>query len=221
MAARQSHSEQRQQLAAALHALGDSGLSPGSTGNASVRVDGGLLISPTGLACAAISPDQLVFIDSHGNCPNGQLRPSSEWHFHYNIYQSRADVGAVVHCHSRYATALACTRRGIPPYHYMVAAAGGSDIRCADYATFGTLQLADAVDAALQNRRACLLANHGQIALGDTPQQALDLAIQVEELAAGYCQTLTLGGPTPLSDAEMQEVLDKFSSYGKQNPDTP
>ncbi len=209
--------DERAQLADTLQQLGASGLSPGRSGNASIRVDGGLLISATGLAAADCRPDSLVFIADDGSIPDGQLRPSSEWHLHYGVYRSRPDAGAIVHCHSRYATALACKRLAIPAYHYMVAVAGGDDIRCADYATFGTLALSDATEAAMFERRACLLANHGQVALGETPQRALQLAQDVEELAAGYYHCLAIGGPVLLSAEEMAEVSEQFKGYGQQH----
>ena len=208
--------EARERLCETLHEMAAAKLSPGSTGNASVRVDGGMLISPTGAACASIKPADLVFIDQRGHTETGALRPSSEWHMHSAIYQARPEAGAIVHCHSRSATTLACLGKTIPAYHYMIAVAGGDSIELADYATFGTDQLASTVIKALNKRKACLMANHGQIAFASSPEQALALAIQVEDLAAGYCQCLTLGEPRLLSTDEMNEVLAKFSNYGQQ-----
>lgn len=208
--------EARERLCETLHEMAAAKLSPGSTGNASVRVDDGMLISPTGATCTSIKPGDLVFIDQRGHAEAGALRPSSEWHMHSAIYQARSEAGAIVHCHSRYATTLACLGKTIPAYHYMIAVAGGDSIELADYATFGTDQLADAVVQALNERKACLMANHGQIVFGSDPEQALALAIQVEDLAAGYCQCLTLGEPHLLSTEDMDEVLAKFSSYGQQ-----
>ncbi len=216
MAGAARFTEARERLCETLHEMAEAKLSPGSTGNASIRVDGGMLISPTGAACASIKPDDLVFIDQLGHAEAGALRPSSEWHMHSAIYQARAEAGAIVHCHSRYATTLACLGKTIPAYHYMIAVAGGDSIELADYATFGTDQLARAVVKALNKRKACLMANHGQIAFASSPEQALALAIQVEDLAAGYAQCLALGEPRLLSEEEMSEVLAKFSSYGQQ-----
>ncbi|MBB3046960.1 L-fuculose-phosphate aldolase [Litorivivens lipolytica] len=213
---KQRFSAARRELCETLHALADARLSPGSTGNASVRVDGGLLISPTGAVCSQIQPADVVFIDSEGAPEAGALKPSSEWHMHFALYCERPEIGGIVHCHSRYATTLACLRKSIPAYHYMIAMAGGDSIRLADYATFGTEALAEAVVNALKDRKACLMANHGQIALGATSEQALALAIQVEDLAAGYYQCLTLGEPSLLTREEMAEVLEKFSGYGQQ-----
>lgn len=207
----------RKALCKTLHNLGEARLSPGSTGNASVRVDGGMLISPTGLVCANATTDTLVFVNDEGVAAPGQLKPSSEWHMHLAIYRHFPQAGAIVHCHSRYATTLAALRKAIPPYHYMIATAGGDSIRCAHYATFGGEALAQHVVDALQDRRACLMANHGQIAFAATAEQALDLAVQVEDLAAGYYQCLAVGEPTLLSEQEMAEVMAKFAGYGQQH----
>jgi L-fuculose-phosphate aldolase len=148
----------------------------------------------------------------------GSRLPSSEWRFHRDIYAARAEVGAIVHVHSPFATTLACLGRDIPAFHYMIAVAGGKDIRCAPYATFGTQTLSDHALRALVGRKACLLANHGMIAIGATPTDALALAVEVEALAEQYWRALQIGEPNILSDAEMIVVLDKFRSYGQPNP---
>lgn len=210
-------SADRQALSKALHALGRSALSPGNTGNASVRVGGGMLISPTGSACAEVAPQDLVFIADNASLEKGQLKPSSEWHMHLAIYQHFAAAKAIVHCHSRYATTLASLHKPIPAYHYMIAIAGGDSIRCAEYATFGTQALADNVVLALADRKACLMANHGQIAFGGSAEEALALAIQVEDLAAGYYQCLSVGEPFILSADNMRDVQQKFTTYGQQD----
>jgi L-fuculose-phosphate aldolase len=160
----------------------------------------------------------MVFVDMEGHaaCP---LKPSSEWRIHRDIYRARSEVKAVVHAHSPHAVSLACLRRDIPPFHYMVAAAGGKDIRCAAYATFGTQALSDAVLDALRDRRACLMANHGLVAVGDSLQAALNLALEVEELCAQYWRATLMGSPVILSDAEMDEVLERFKHYGQQSAD--
>jgi L-fuculose-phosphate aldolase len=147
----------------------------------------------------------------------GRRRPSSEWRFHRDIMAARADVGAIVHAHSRYATALACTGRDIPAFHYMVAVAGGVDIRCAPYHTFGSQELSDAALEALRDRKACLLAHHGVIALGSTLAAALKLAGEVESLAAQYCTALALGDVGRLGEEEMRRVVEKFRTYGSQD----
>ncbi len=157
----------------------------------------------------------LVFVDGAGAwAPEGNA-PSSEWHFHKAIYEARPDIGAVVHCHSRFATALACAHMPIPAFHYMVAKAGGAGIPLAPYATYGTPELADYAAAALASRNACLLANHGQIAIGETLGDAVELAEEVEVLAAQYVTARSLGEPVLLSEDEMARVLEKFKTYGK------
>ncbi|MEW5770602.1 MAG: class II aldolase/adducin family protein [Pseudomonadota bacterium] len=141
-------------------------------------------------------------------------RPSSEWRFHRDIYAAFPQARAVVHAHSPFAVALACLRRDLPPFHYMVAMAGGSDIRCAAYATFGTQALSDAVVTALQDRRACLMANHGLVAWGASLDAALALAVEVEALCGQYLRACQVGEPVLLSAAEMAEVLERFKDYG-------
>lgn len=211
-----------QSLRAALvetaRAMADSGLSPGKSGNVSARgASGGMLITPTGVPYADLCPEDIVRVDAGGQVAPGALRPSSEWQFHLAIYAARPEIGAVVHCHSRHATALACARREIPAFHYMVAVAGGDCIRCAPYATFGTEALGTHAVAALRARQACLLANHGQIALGPTPEKALAMAAEVETLAAQYCTALTIGEPVLLDADEMARVIAKFRHYGQQH----
>jgi L-fuculose-phosphate aldolase len=168
----------------------------------------------------ALQPEDIPLMDLDGRW-FGRCRPSSEWRFHRDVFKSRDDVAAIVHTHSPQATALACTGRGIPAFHYMVAVAGGTDIRCAPYHTFGTQELSDAVRIALTDRKACLLANHGVIATGADLTQALALAGEVENLAGQYCAALTLGEIRILDDAQMRLVLEKFRTYGQQNATEP
>jgi|SRR5271170_729740 len=213
--------EPRKALAAACRELTRLGLTHGTSGNISLRRDDRrFLISPTGVAYDALRPEDVPLMDLDGRW-FGRLRPSSEWRFHRDIYLSRTDVGAIVHTHSRNATSLACTGRGIPAFHYMVAVAGGCDIRCAPYHTFGTQELSDAAIAALDGRRACLLANHGVIAVGPSLPAALLLAGEVENLAAQYCAALALGDVRILDDTEMRRVIEKFRSYGRQESADP
>jgi L-fuculose-phosphate aldolase len=146
----------------------------------------------------------------------GRRKPSSEWRFHRDLYAARPDVGAILHAHSPFATSLACLRRDIPPFHYMIARFGGDSLRCAGYATFGTQALSDAVLLAIANRRACLLANHGMLVLGDDLAQALDLGIELEALCEQYWRACQLGPPVLLGAAEMATVLEKFAGYGQQ-----
>lgn len=211
----------RTDLLNATRQMTDSGLSPGTSGNLSVRSEDGFLITPTGLAYDQLTPADMAFVDMNGNPRPGERTPSSEWHFHLAIYQARPDINAVVHTHSRHCTALACTeigkQKGLPAFHYMVAVAGGDQISCAPYATFGTPELAENVIQALDGRRACLLAHHGMIACGATPAGALDLAQEVEELAATYISALGIGGVDILGGEEMIRVIEKFKTYGQQN----
>jgi len=190
------------------------GLNQGTAGNLSVRVPGGLLITPSGLPCDETRPGDIVALDDDGT-PRGRLAPSSEWHFHLGIMKARPEINAVLHAHSMFATTLACLRRGIPAFHYMIAGAGGADIRCAPYATFGTEALSRHVLTALKGRKACLLANHGLVVAGTSLKDALRLAVEVETLAAMYWRALQMGKPALLSKAEMARVLKKFESYGK------
>lgn len=193
------------------------GLSIGTSGNISVRFRDaafdGLLITPSGVDYTALQPEQIARMGLDGAW-TGPLKPSSEWRFHRDIYVARPDAGAVVHAHPMHATALATQRRSIPSFHYMVAAAGGHDIRCAPYATYGTEELSQHALAALQDRSACLLGNHGLIALGVDLPHAFNLAVEVETLAQQYLLALSTGGPVLLDGAEMDRVLEKFKSYG-------
>lgn len=197
-------------------AMSRDGLSPGRSGNVSARVPGGMLITPTGLAYDLLCEDDVVFVAETGETLPGSLKPSSEWHFHQAIYAAKPDAGAIVHCHSMDATALACAGKPIPAFHYMVAVAGGADIRLAPYATFGTPELAAAVVAALDRRKAALLAHHGQVACGQDLGSALDLAREVEVLAGQYLRTLQIGGGPILDAEEMVRVQEKFRGYGQQ-----
>ena len=197
------------------------GLTHGTSGNISVRRNSRqLFISPTGVPYDTLQPDDIAQVDLDGRW-FGRRRPSSEWRIHRDIYQTRDEVGAIVHTHSTRATALACTGRGIPAFHYMVAVAGGPNIRCAPYHTFGSQALSKAALAALDGRTACLLANHGVIACGKDLAAALALAGEVENLAAQYCTALAIGGVRILDDLEMQRVIEQFRSYGKQDATDP
>jgi ribulose-5-phosphate 4-epimerase/fuculose-1-phosphate aldolase len=177
-----------------------------------------MLITPTGMAYDIIRPRDIVFIDSKGAVPGKRTRkPSSEWRFHLSAYRARPDIGAVVHTHSLHATVLACAHKSIPAFHYMVAVAGGNDIPLVPYDTFGTQELADHVAKGLAGRNACLMANHGQIAVGADLGAALELAHEIEALAEQYAKLLVLGGePHILPDAEMALVLERFKSYGQR-----
>ena len=190
-----------------------SGINQGTSGNLSARLDDGFLVTPTSLPYDKMRPDDLVRMAFDGSVV-GSRRPSSEWRFHRDILRHRPDVSVVLHCHSVCATSLAVQHRAIPAFHYMVAVAGGASIRCAPYATFGTQLLSDLALAALVGRRACLLGQHGQIALGDSLSGALSLAIEVETLARIYLQALVLGEPPVLDDAEMARVIERMARMG-------
>lgn len=196
-------------------AMSRSRLSPGRTGNVSARFEDGLLITPSGIAYDDLKPADIVFVRDDGHVPGRQKKPSSEWRFHQTIYAARSDQHAIVHTHSMHATVLACAGRAIPAFHYMVAVAGGNDIPLVPYATFGTQKLADDAAAALTSRNACLLANHGAIAIGTGLEHAFELAWDVEILAEQYFKVLAIGQPNYLLRSEMAEVLEKFSSYGQ------
>ena len=196
--------------------MSSSGLSPGRSGNVSMRVDGGMLITPTGMAYGELRPSDIVEVRSDGRVTPGQRVASSEWRVHLAIYKARVDVAAIVHTHSLNATALSCLHRGIPAFHYMVAEAGGDKIACAPYATYGTEELSRFAVKALGPRQACLLANHGAIAVGDSLRKAYELAGEVEVLASQYARALQIGRPKLLSAREMARVIEKFKTYGKQ-----
>ncbi|MEH6590642.1 MAG: class II aldolase/adducin family protein [Halioglobus sp.] len=212
-------SQVRSHLVASYKRLINSGLGTGSSGNLSVRVDGGMLITPTGVVAEKLLPEQLVHVGLDGHVPEGQLLPSSEWHMHAGAYLDRPEINAVVHCHSRHATMLACAHKPIPAIHYMIAITGSDEIPVAPYATFGTDALATAAVEGLRGRLATLLANHGQIAIGEDLDQAMNVAIEVEELAAIYWGTLAIGGGYTLDSNQMDEVLRAFTTYGQQRED--
>lgn len=189
------------------------GINQGTSGNVSARYAHGMLISPSGLAYEEMDPADIVFVASDGTV-DGTRAPSSEWRFHRDILAADESVGAVVHTHATYCTVLAIRRMEIPPLHYMIAAAGGANIRCAEYATFGTEALSRNVLEALTDRRACLIANHGMLATGESLARALWLAVEVEALARQYVLALQIGGPHLLTDSQIAEARAQFSGYG-------
>jgi len=211
--------EARASVIATALAMSQQGLSPGRSGNVSCRWRDGMLITPSGMAYDEIAPKDVAFVGADGAPSKKERKPSSEWRFHLSAYLARADMGAAVHTHSLHATVLACAGKPIPAFHYMVAVAGGPDIPLVPYATFGTEELARHVAEGLGERNACLMANHGLIALGKTLPAALELAAEVEILAEQYVKVLTLGPPRLLPEEEMTEVLARFKTYG-QNAQT-
>ena len=208
--------ELRQEIVSVAQAIDRAGFCPSKSGNVSARFGDGLLITPSGLPYAQTKPEDLIHLGGDGTVLSGSRKPSSEWPFHTAIYKARPDAQAIVHTHSPRATALSCTRRGIPAFHYMIALCGGADIRCAEYATFGTPELAENAVRALDGRKAVLLANHGVIALGQTLAGAHTIAAEVENLAGQYLDILAAGiEPVILDAAEMERVGAKFAGYGK------
>ena len=189
------------------------GLTRGSSGNISLRTETGFLVTPSGMPPRTLKPEDLVEMAMDGSWA-GSRKPSSEWRFHRDIYAARPEIAAIAHSHPPFGIALASHGRGIPAFHYMVAMAGGRDIRCAPYATYGTQELSDHAVTALDGRFACLLANHGMIAAGKSLERAVALAVEVESLAEGYWRALQIGEPVILGEAEMDLVIEKFKSYG-------
>ncbi|MFH1658265.1 MAG: class II aldolase/adducin family protein [Pseudomonadota bacterium] len=205
----------RSELIAAARAMQPAGLNRSTAGNVSVRSGDGFYITPTGMAYASLIEDDIPLMALDGSHV-GRRKPSSEWRFHRDLYASRPEVGAVLHAHSPFAVSLACLRLDIPPFHYMIARFGGDTIRCAEYSIFGSESLSTVAMAAMAGRRACLLANHGMLVAGRDLDEALALAIELEELCEQYWRACQLGQPVLLSAEEMAAVLEKFSSYGQQ-----
>ena len=194
--------------------LVERGLNRGTSGNVGARCGDRFLVTPSGVPARDLKPQSMVLLSADGGVI-GAGRPSSEWRFHHDILMSRPDVHAVVHVHSPFATTLACLGLEIPPFHYMIAAAGGATIRCAPYALFGTQELSDHALAALQDQRACLLAHHGMIAIGRNLEHALALCVEVESLCEQYWRARQIAEPRHLSAAQMAEVMEQFKTYGQ------
>lgn len=202
----------RAQLLATARAMNGCGLNQGTSGNLSVRSGAGFLITPSALAYDRCAADDLVWLDDAGTA-SGHRRPSSEWRMHRDLYRHYPGAGCILHAHSPHCTALACLERTIPPFHYMVAVAGGDTVPCARYATFGSQALSDAVVEALRDRRAALLAHHGMVCYAADLDNLLALAIEVESLARLYLLALPVAEPPLLSPAQMAEVLERFADY--------
>jgi len=203
----------RQAIIDACRRMNALGINQGTSGNISLRHEGGMLITPTSVPYDLLTPDQMVFMAMDGSVAQGQ-RPSSEWRFHLDILRARPEVHAVVHAHPTYCTILAIMGREIPAVHYMIAAAGGETIRCAPYATFGTPELSEHAVKALEGRFACLLDHHGMIAVGASIERALWLAVEVETLARQYHGCLQIGKPPLLASDEIERVRQKMAGYG-------
>lgn len=205
--------EKRQSIIDACLRMNQLGINQGTSGNISLRHEDGMLITPTSVGYEDMKPEQIVYMKLDGSFDPVQ-RPSSEWRFHLDILRARLEVNAVVHAHPPYATILAIMGLEIPPVHYMIACAGGDNIRCAPYATFGSQELSDYAVKALQDRLACLLAHHGMIAAGPSLTRAMWLAVEVETLARQYHGCLQIGTPPLLSKAEIENVLGRIAGYG-------
>ncbi len=210
----------RQAIIAKARWMNACGLNQGTSGNISARHGDAMLITPSAIAYDAMQPEMIAAMPIAGEYGTweGPLRPSTEWRFHLDIMRARPDVGAIVHTHSTYATVLAIARKPIPACHYMIAAFGGMDVRCAGYARYGTKELSDLALQALEGRTACLLANHGMIATGSSLDKAMWAAVELETIAKQYYMTLSIGGPVLLGEAEIAATREAFSSYGLQDP---
>ncbi len=203
-----------QELSILSKELVEQGLNKGTSGNCSVRHGKShFLITPSGISVDRITAQSIVSMNISG-AVEGDGMPSSEWRFHRDIYVARSEVNAIVHVHSPFATAFSCMGIDLPPFHYMIAVAGGKSIRCAPYELFGTQELSDVAIAALVDRKACFLANHGMISVGETIDRALAIAVEVESLCEQYIYASQLGKPNILSEAQMVDVLEKFKGYG-------
>ena len=194
------------------------GINQGTSGNVSVRHGDAMLISPSATPYDTMQPADVAVMPIEGEYGawTGRLRPSTEWRFHLDIMRARPDAGAVVHSHPTYCTSLAIARKPIPACHYMIAAFGGTDVRCAPYATYGTKELSEHAIEALRDRSACLLANHGMIVVGPSLAKAMWLAVELETIAKQYWHSLLIGGPALLSDAQIADTAKSFGSYGLQ-----
>jgi L-fuculose-phosphate aldolase len=217
---KQEH-ELRTGIIAACKHMNAIGLNQGTSGNISARFGDRMLITPSGVPYQDMAAEDLAAMPIEGDYGSweGPLAPSTEWRFHLDITRARPEVGAIVHAHSTFATALAIARKEIPACHYMIAAAGGPTIRCASYATYGTKELSAAALQALEDRSACLLANHGMIATGPNLDKAMWLAVELETIARQYVVSVSIGGPVLLSNAEIARVKEGFKSYGPRGRD--
>jgi L-fuculose-phosphate aldolase len=210
----------REELVATARRMSDLGLTPGMSGNVSVRTPRALLVTPSGMPYGDLVADDVVEIALDGTIRPGQRTPTTEWQLHRDILGSRKDVEAIVHTHSLFCTTISTLRRPIPALHYMIVLAGGDEIPCADYATFGSAELASNAIVALGGGQACLLANHGMIALGGSLPEALWVAAEVETLASQYWHAAQIGTPHILDRSELDKVRAKFAAYGQHKART-
>jgi len=217
---KKAEKELRSEIVARCRELNSSGINQGTSGNISARFEDRMLISPSATPYDDLTPDMIASVALEDDCGafEGPLKPSTEWRFHQKLLANREDAVAVVHAHSTYCTTLAIARKEIPACHYMVAAFGGNNVRCAGYATFGTEELSELAMTAMKDRTACLLANHGMLTIGESLTKAMWRAVELETLAKQYCLSLTIGGPILLSEAEIEEARQRFEGYGLQTP---
>ena len=208
-----TRSEIARQIIAACQEMNSNGLNQGTAGNISHRFENGMLISPSGIAYEQLEEGDIVYVDNDGRYEEGKV-PSSEWRFHLAVLQERQDLNAVIHTHAQYCSTLSILKKDIPAIHYMIAAAGGNNIPCLPYATYGTPQLSDYVASGFRDRNAVLLEHHGMIAAGETMAKAMWLAIEVETLAKTFTNLLQIGEYRTLPDEEIARVLEKFQNYG-------
>lgn len=213
------HPELRKQIIDVCNFMVDRGVNQGTAGNISVRIDDGFLITPSGVPYPEMEPEDIVTMQLDSS-HDGARRPSTEWRFHRDIMEKKPEVGSVIHLHSRYCTSLSMLRMQIPAVHYMIAVAGGPTVPCVPYVTWGTQELADLILGALEDRTACLLANHGMVVVGPNLKRAAWLAVEIEALACQYWHALQIGTPHILPDAEIANVAEKFKSYGQGDDGT-
>lgn len=206
----------RKDLVATAQRMSALGLTPGMSGNVSVRTKRGFLVTPSGLPYDELGIADVVELDFDGGILSGDRTPSSEWQLHRDLLAARPDIHAIVHTHSLFCTSIACLREPIPAVHYMVVLAQSDSIPCAEYATFGSAELAANAVRALGPGHACLLANHGMVALGASLPAALKLALEVETLASQYWHARAVGSPHVLPDDELARVRDRFATYGQK-----
>ena len=215
------NSDQRNKIIEYSLKLNSTNLSPLRSGNISLRGKEndieGYLITPSGKKYETLKPEDIIFMGLNEDAENIDIvtKPSSEWRFHRDIYVNKKDAEAIVHAHSPHATAVSSHGKSVPPFHYMIALAGGEDIKCAEYATFGTEELSNNVIKALEKRSACLMSNHGQVAFGKNLEDAFELAQEIENICHQYTIALRLGEPKILSFEEMKKVLEKAKNYKK------
>jgi L-fuculose-phosphate aldolase len=212
------HKDLRREVIETCLAMNEEGINQGTSGNVSVRTDEGFLITASGIPYKKMKPHHVVEMDLDGGY-RGDFLPSTEWRMHLDIYRNRPEAKAIVHTHSTYATTLACLRKDVPAFHYMIGVTGGPSLRCSDYAEFGTPELSAVMLKAMEGRTACLLANHGQICFGPNLEKALWLAGEIETNCHQYWAALLAGKPVVLSEEQMSSVLRRFKSYGKQAKD--